>query len=131
MGGFQRDAVGWSWKFLGMSQDFYFFYDKESMSKTPEGIVNVWVGLIPLGDKVRDRYLEERKRAGLNIVGYENYEYDRKLIKINCLDKTLKIVQRIDFGRKDIVLGSHQYTGEWQLIPSQSAGRALSEEVCP
>ena len=131
MWGFQWDAIGWDWKFLGMSEDFYFFYDAESMNKTPEGTVSLWMGLIPLGDKVRDRYLQDRKRAGLNIVGYENYEYDRKLIKVNCLDRALRIVQRIDFGKKDEVLGSHHYNEEWHSIPPQSAGQALFEVVCP
>ncbi|HEX9758642.1 MAG TPA: surface-adhesin E family protein [Nitrospiria bacterium] len=129
--GFQTEGNAKDWPLLGESNHYQFFYDEEGMSTTPKGIITVWIRLIPQNEKSKKKYFEDRRASGLSMDGYETFEYDQKLIKVNCPDLTFRIAQRIDFGKGGRVLGFHNLSSEWQPIPPRSAAEALVTTLCP
>jgi len=129
--GFQTEGKAKDWPLLGESNHYQYFYDEEGMSTTPKGIITVWVRWIPQNEESRKKYLEDRRASGLSMDGYETYDYDHKLVKVNCADLTFRIAQRIDFGKGGRVLGFHNISSKWQPIPPRSAAEALVMTLCP
>ena len=119
------------WALLGESNHFRFYYDDEALTRTPRGVITIWVRLMPMTDDGKENYLKDRKEAGLTLEGYDTFVFDQKLIKLDCLHQTFRIVQRMDFGMKQRVLGFHNFSSPWQDIPGHSAAQALFNELCP
>ena len=119
------------WALLGESNNFRFYYDDEALTQTPKGVITVWVRLVPMTDDGKEKYLEDRKNAGLTLEGYDTFVFDKKLIKLDCFHQTFRIVQRMDFGIKKRVLGFHNFSSPWKDIPARSAAQALFNELCP
>ncbi len=119
------------WELLGKSNTFSFYYDKGGMTMTLEGIVTVWIRMVPQTVDAREKYLDDRKEAGLTLDGYQTYAFNQKLIKLNCSDSTFRIAQRVDFGEKGKVLGFHNISTEWRPIPPRSAAESLGDLFCP
>ncbi len=123
----QTEAYGqsWSWKFFESSSECEFFYDPETVSKSPENIVRVWwKEVFKTKDVLRSR--------GFTGSEYEKAAYQINVTEINCQKKESrrKFFMLCSEEGENIVCNIHRRQSEdwvpvWQVRPTGVLYRQL------
>ncbi|MBI3592255.1 MAG: hypothetical protein HY099_02030 [Nitrospirae bacterium] len=134
------------WKPYAETRYFNFYYDAGDIrylsksifnlfeGKNPKGdISGVWIKRVIKGEKGRDFQIQEQRKHGLSIRGYEQYEYTMALKEINCSDKMYRIISEVDYNKEGGKLGA--YTNEprwvsWRSILPESEDEVLHKALC-
>jgi hypothetical protein len=131
-------AYGADWKLYAENQNFYFYHnvDKPDPLKIildifRKKIVRIWTKHVSKDNKGRNWQIQENKRLGLSIKGYENYEYTVFLKEINCSDKMSRLLSEADYTKEGNLLAKSEYPyAEWKPIVPESDDEALQKAIC-
>ncbi len=131
-------AYGADWKLYAETQNFYFYHnvDKPDPLKLildifRKKIVTVWTKRVTKGENGKNWQIQENKRLGLSIKGYENYEYTVFLKEINCSDKMSRSISEADYTKDSNLLSkSESPYAEWKPIVPGTGDESLYKAVC-
>ncbi|MDI6729121.1 MAG: hypothetical protein QMD44_09395 [Thermodesulfovibrionales bacterium] len=131
-------AYGAEWELYAENQNFSFYYNVEAQDPLKnifdifrKKIVTVWTKRVSKDDKGRNWQIQENKRLGLSIKGYENYEYTVFLREINCSDRISRSISEADYTKNGNLLSkSESPYSEWKPIVPGSYDEALQKTVC-
>lgn len=131
-------AYGAEWELYAENQNFSFYYNVEAQDPLKnifdifrKKIVTVWTKRVSKDDKGRNWQIQENKRLGLSIKGYENYEYTVFLREINCSDRISRSISEADYTKNGNLLSkSESPYSEWKPIVPGSDDEALQKAVC-
>ena len=129
---FQGVGQGAMWKVFEEGETFYYYYFEETMRKTSDGIVSVWVRTIPHQNIAFEKVLEERQKAGIPFpIGNQDFGYSLMFMKVHCGEGKAKIVQEKIFNKKGFLLKSLLNPAGWKTLSQGSFEKALSGQICP
>lgn len=131
-------AYGADWKLYTETQNFYFYHNVETQGHFKnildifrKKIVTVWTKRVTKGENGKNWQIQENKRLGLSIKGYENYEYTVFLKEIKCSDKISRLLSETDYTKDGNLLAkSESPYSEWKPIVPGSDDEALHKAVC-
>lgn len=131
-------AYGAEWKLYAETQNFFFYHNVETQDPLKnifdifrKKIVKVWTKRVSKDDNSRNWQIQENKRFGLSIKGYENYEYTVFLKEIKCSDKMSRLLSEADYTKDNNLLSkSESPYAEWKPIVPGSDDEALQKTVC-
>jgi hypothetical protein len=128
---FNTESKGADWKFLGKTNEFYFYYDVESVTRTSKDIVRVRAKNVSINDKGKNLVLRAAKEDRRPTKGYEQYTHTIMVHEIRCPNNMARIISVADYNNKDKVLASHTFRNpEWDSIDPDGVGDLLYKEVC-
>jgi hypothetical protein len=127
-------AQGAEWVlFIKNSSNDEYFYDRETLSKLPKGIIKVWVKQIHSVEG-RKIYIQQRADKGLSTKSYETLNHILDLWEINCLKRESRLMATSDRSTDGTILDSanfqRQPTEGWSPISPDSLGEILYKTVC-
>lgn len=104
-----------------------FYYDKSTVSRSPQGVVTVWTRAV---------YSEQGKADALEILGkgkgYEKLSHTAFLYEINCPGGLSLLKQVIHYNDEGEKISEFNLAGktEWEKIDPDTRMGVLQEEVC-
>jgi len=129
---FQGVGQGAVWKVFEEGKAFFYYYFEETMRKTSDGIVSVWVRTIPYQNIAFEKVVEERQKAGILLpIGNQDYGYSLMFMKIHCGEGKAKIIQEKIFNKKGFLLKSYLNPAGWKTLSQGSFEKNLSGQICP
>jgi hypothetical protein len=133
-----------TWKPYAETQEFSLYFNqedtggllsyvKDKLSFFEEKIIKVWAKRVSKGDKGRDRQIEEQKKQGLSVRGYDDYAYTLTYWEIQCANKMTRILSEADYTKAGEKLGGYSRMPEvarWALIAPGSPEALLHLNLC-
>ena len=111
-----------------------FFYDRETLTKLPTGIMKVW-SMEVYSDDGKKKYIQEWTNKGLNAKSLKKLNHTVDLVEIDCSTRGLRIMATSEHSIDGVVLDSSTFTQQpsegWTFIPPGSSWEGLYEVVCP
>jgi hypothetical protein len=128
-------AEGAEWVLFNTDeQDIKVFYDRETLTKLPTGIIKVWTKK-EFSDKGRSEYIQWMISERLDAKHYENLSHGLSLNEVNCVSREKRIMAISHHSYDGRVLFSHTYklqpSENWQPIAPDSIGETFYRAVCP
>ncbi len=134
------------WKPYAGDQYFSYFYDAArtsypyktvydvlNLELSKLNIVSVWTKRTIRDKKGRELQMQEQKKLGFTVKGYERYEYTEAHKELNCYDKKYRVLSEVDCTKDGEVLrlfvNDARYI-EWKPIPRGSDTEALHHALC-
>ena len=117
------EAWGANWKLYSETDFFSSYYDRETVNRTSENIVRVWVKEVNTEKGMTDmvnRFGEE----------FKNCDHIKKLYEIDCTEKRIRILSSAAYSRAGEVIISDDSPSKWISIMPKSEGEALHKTVC-
>ncbi len=119
------------WVFFVKDNLFNHYYDKVSINRLPEDIVQVLIKVEPRGKEAYDLLMKVRKQKGFLMGGYEEYQYTLKAIEINCPEKTKNTLDQSDYGENGKLLDSiRAIARKWDPIEAESIDAFYHQALC-
>lgn len=119
------------WVFFVKDNLFNHYYDKVSMNRLPEGIIQVLIKITHRGKEGFDLLMTVRKQKGFLMGGYEDYAHTLKAIEINCPDKTKNTLDQSDYGKEGNLLDSvRAIIRKWDPIAPESIDAFYHKALC-
>jgi len=121
------EVWGMDWKLLGANQRYSFYYDAESIIRSPENLIGVWTKAVYTDKGI----IEIIKRMGKI---YEDTDQSKGLVEYNCSKKMGRDLS-LTFFSKGSVLGSStsgifKLSDKWGFIEPETFNDALYNAVC-
>jgi hypothetical protein len=106
------------------------YYDKQSITQISPNIVKVWdKGKLSPG--ARDIIIEQRKRSGLAVDGWDKLDHVILVREINCGENTGKIIRVEDYNDTGKMFSESDFpNAKSEPIPSGSMNELLLKKVC-
>jgi hypothetical protein len=129
-------AQGADWVLYGVGRHANkLFYDREALTKSPEGMVKVWQKR-EYSDKGRSKYIQRKMNdVGNNAERYAKLSYTLNFWEINCVSREERLIATSDHSREGEVLRSYtpkyQQPEGWETIHPDLMGIELYNTVCP
>lgn len=125
------DTIKKEWVHFVKDNLFDHYYDKISMNRLPQGIIQLVVKVAPRGKKGFDLLMGVRKQKGFLMGGYENYAYTLKAIEINCRNKTRNTLDHSDYNDQGALLDSvRAVRRRWVEIAPESIDDFYHKAIC-
>jgi len=108
------------------------FYDSESMTVLPGGIIKVWWKM-RYSDEGRNLYIQQMKRFGLDAKGYETLSYSRNLTEIDCETREVRIIVVSNYTARyvlDSINVKPQPSEGWEPIVPGTMEEQMYKTVC-
>jgi len=106
------DVWGEDWKFYGGNDDYWGYYDAQSITRPSKNIIRVWEKWV---------YKVERRQGVCQSVF---------LTEIDCVNKKNRGLSSVDYSIEDKLLGGFSTPTEWAFIFPDSSGEFLYKKVC-
>jgi len=151
------EVWGVDWCHYGMSERGQFYYDKDSLTYLPEGVVKVWERVIK--DEDLKKAFEENKEATQKFIEgkvsgkrelskeqsetlYKQWEKEflkdlvipekRMLIELKCGEKMFRLISGFEYDEKgNAIKGFSALQMEWLPIALEAPMEGLYDVVCP
>ena len=116
-----------SWILLDSDASSDFYYDKGSISRSPEGIIDIWARVSYTEDG-RQEVLDMLKNEAYRKLAYSLYNYE-----INCAAGQSRLNQVIHYDAKGDKIAEFALAGKtsWEPIPIASRLDQVVEQECP
>jgi len=116
-----------SWLLLDSDPSSDFYYDKGSISRSPEGIINIWAR-VSYTDDGRQEVLDMLKNEAYRTLAYSLYNYE-----INCDTGQSRLNQVIHYDAKGGKIAEYTLAGKtlWEPIPVASRLDQVVDQECP
>ena len=103
-----------------------FFYDKDSLVRTPEGLLTIWARVAYMDDG-RKEVVEILKNEKFRSISHSLYQYE-----INCNTKQSRLNRVVHFDNKGGKIAEYDLAGktEWEAIPLASRLDQVVDEEC-
>jgi hypothetical protein len=126
---------GAEWVSVGTAVgDNNFFYDQESLTRLPNGIIKV-LEKIEYSDKRRKEHIKWRISKKYDVENYNTLNRTLNLIEINCMTRESRTLITADysnvFGPLDSKTYKWQPTEGWTQIIPDSMIENIYKAVCP
>ncbi len=130
---FQVQGAEWVY-FSGDSLNNVRFYDRETLTKLPNGIIKVW-DKKEYSKEGRSQYIQALFSGALDAKRYEKLSHTLSFSEINCATRQEKLMTITNYSSEGLVLDSAtsklQPSEGWNPITPESIGEALYKVVCP
>jgi hypothetical protein len=134
-------SEGAEWELYAENQNFSFYFDTTGIKKLKEidlildhfrkRIAKVWTRRVTKGENGKNWQIQENKRLGLSVQGYENYEFTMYSKEINCRDKTVRVLSEADYTKDwNLLAKSETPYVEWKPIIPGYADEFLHKVLC-
>ncbi len=110
------------WKYYGVNENGWYFYDTESLTRPQENIVMV---------AVQSTYTEKGVSQWVREGGkeFQNLGYSLVWSELNCAERSIRNLQIVFYSKgKEIFYPIRN--NEWQLFVPDSMAEVLWKEVC-
>lgn len=117
------EVWGADWKPYGSNEQYYYYYDTQSITYPSKNVVRVW------------GKMDFTEKGVLNWVGelgkrYENLSHVIFLMEINCAEKKSRSLSDSSYDNKgDVIISSHS-PSEWRFIIPETMNENLYKEIC-
>jgi hypothetical protein len=125
------EAWGEDWKYFAAGGDgIFWWYDTQGVTYHPARMINVWVKKV-MADEIMDRVKNGRKLtlSELEQITSEK-KYERILMEIDCVEKTVNFLQKLNFDSKGVLKSGESQLGVKKSIPADSVAERLYKAVC-
>ncbi len=128
---FLWNSEGWGreWKaFQATRSGDIYYYDPESIEKTEEGMLRVWMKT----ERTEFDGGEFRKNVDEVVSGKKDKVTGEilQLVDIDCSKKRFRVVNLAVFDKNKDIKEYYSDPSEWNAIPSESVINVLRQEVC-
>jgi len=115
------EAWGARWKYYGASDNGWYFYETESMTRPSENVIVV----------VQSAYTEKGVSHWVREGGkeFQNLGYSLVWCELNCADRTIRHLQIVFYSRDKEIFHPIR-NEEWQLFVPDSMAEVLWKEIC-
>ena len=115
---------GADWRTFGSSDNAFYFYDEEGITRASQDIVTVWMKAIFTEKGIK----EAAEKYGED---YENFSHSIELYKINCKDKIYCILSINHYAKEGtVILSDSRSDTEYLPIIPESVSEGLYQIVC-
>lgn len=121
-------AAKTNWVLLDSTPDHSdFFYDKDSLVRTPEGRLTVWARVAYKEDG-RQEVMEILKNEKFRNISHSLYQYE-----INCSTKQSRLNRVVHYDASGGKIAEYDLAGKtaWEAIPLASRLDQVVDEECP
>jgi hypothetical protein len=115
--------VGEGWKYYFSHAEYSAYYDAESITRSSEDIVTVWVRW-NLSEKFVKEFVKEHGKK------FENLDYIKQLVEVDCLGKKTHSLSIATYNDEGILIFSSIRPWEWSLVIPELESYSLYKEVC-
>jgi len=125
------EVWGEDWKYFGAGgKGTFWWYDTQGVTYHPNSVIQVWVkrvkadeikGMVKSGEKITVSELEQMTLER---------SYERSLIEIDCVEKTLNHLQKFNFDSKGVFKSGESKLDSKKSIPTNSLAERLYKAVC-
>jgi hypothetical protein len=125
------EVWGEDWKYLGAGgKGTFWWYDAQGVTYHPNRVIQVWIkkvkadeitGMVKSGEKITISELEQMTLER---------SYERSLIEIDCVEKTLNHLQKFNYDSKGILKSGESKLDSKKSIPTNSLAERLYKAVC-
>jgi len=125
------EVWGADWKYIGEGGNgTFWWYDTQGVTNQPNRIIQVWVKKVK-ADEIIDMV---KSGAKLTLSELEQMtsekNYERFLIEIDCVEKTVHLLQKLNYDSKGFLTGGESKLGAKESIPTDSVGERVYNAVC-
>jgi hypothetical protein len=125
-------AQGTDWVSMGKDTDgTEVFYDSQTLTKLPTGIVKVWAKF-QFSDEGRKDYIQSQK---LDVKRFETLSHSLYLTEINCVTRETRTMAVTAYSTDGSVLhtfiSKQQPPEGWDPVYPESMGKEMYKAVCP
>jgi hypothetical protein len=123
-------AEGADWKYYGRAEWGDYYYDRQSIKKISQGILEVWTKEVVTSKKQKDLMIKSRQRYDLSPRGFRDYAVELSLKEFNCSTKEMRFLAIVDYNAVNKIIDSVDFTGKWRQVIPDSIGEDLYKIVC-
>jgi Fe-S cluster biosynthesis and repair protein YggX len=123
-------SEGADWKFYAGNESADYYYDRHSIKKISQDILEVWTKEVVISKKQKDLMIKSRQRDDLSARGFRDYAVELSLKEINCSTKEMRYLAIVDYNAVNKIIDSVDFTGKWFRILPDSIGKNLYNIVC-
>jgi len=117
-------VLGADWRYYDENNYRVNYYDAESITRTPEGIVRVREKLVFTEKGVTDAVEKLGEK-------YKTLGYVTMLNEVHCIDGRVSLLSSAFYSKDGKVLSSFEFQEtDWRFIVPESRGEALYEILC-
>ena len=122
---------GEDWKYIGEGGNgTFWWYDTQGMTNNPNRIIQVWVKKVK-ADEIIDMVKSGRKLTVSELEQMTSEKNsERFLMEIDCVEKTVNLLQKLNYDSKSVLKGGESRPGAKESIPTDSVGERLYKAVC-
>jgi len=115
---------GWAvdWKYYGTNEDGSYFYDTESITRSPKNFIEVWVQSA-YSEKGLSHWVKEGGKV------FQDLDFSLIWLELNCVERSTRYLRIVFYSKKGKVFYPID-NDEWHFIAPDSMTGTLSEEVC-
>jgi hypothetical protein len=130
--GIFSSAVAADWISVYSQGGVDYYFDRESITYDYDGRINVDTKTFFEYDTVRERFIKERRDAGLSTAGWNKLRYFINRIVINCSSKRVNFLSESTYDDLDNLLTSQGKSNvkEWIPIADNSLLMFTYNAVC-
>jgi hypothetical protein len=125
------EVWGEDWKYFGAGgKGTFWWYDTQGVTYHPNNVIQVWtkrvkddeiIGMVKSGEKITVSELEQMTLER---------SYERVLIEIDCVEKTLNQLQKFNYDSKGVLKSGESKLDSKKSIPTNSLAERLYKAVC-
>jgi len=125
------EVWGEDWKYFGSGgKGTFWWYDTQGVTYHPNSVIQVWIkrvkddeitGMVKSGEKITVSELEQMTLER---------SYERVLIEIDCVEKTLNQLQKFNYDSKGVLKSGESKLDSKKSIPTNSLAERLYKAVC-
>ncbi len=131
LSGLLNETRGAEWILYEMGQNRdLFYYDKDSVSISDKGVVEVWTKTI-FSEKGRDDLIKQFEKRGLSTKGLESVIHSIDKYEIECSNSKYRMVAYVDYGEDgQIIMKGQDDTMYWVDVIPESVFESLMKILC-
>jgi hypothetical protein len=125
------EVWGEDWKYFGAGgKGTFWWYDTQGVTYHPNRVIEVWI------KKVKADEIMDMAKSGEKITVSEleqmtlEMSYERSLIEIDCVDKTLTHLQKFNYDSKGVLKSGESKLDSKKSISPNSLAERLYKAVC-
>ena len=123
-------AEGADWKYYGRTEWGDSYYDRQSIKKISQDILEVWTKEVVTSKKQKDFMIKSRQNYELSPRGFRDYAMELSLKEFNCSTEEMRYLAVVDYNAANKIIDSVDFTGKWRQVIPDSIVEDLYNIVC-
>ena len=123
-------SEGADWKYYGRTEWSDSYYDRHSIKKISQDILEVWTKEVVTSKKQKDLMIKSLQRYDSSPRGFRDYAVELSFKEINCATEEMRYLAIVDYNAVNKMIDSVDFTGKWRQVSPDSIGEDLYNIVC-
>ena len=118
------------WRYYGRTEWGDSYYDRQSIKKISQDILEVWTKEVVTSKKQKDLMIKSRRGYDSAPRGFRDYAVELSLKEINCSTGEMRYLAIVDYNAVNKIIDSVDVTGKWRQVIPDSILEDLYNIVC-